>query len=187
MKLLLTTIAAVLIVGCGPSEADKALLDAASEGDIEAVKQQLAAGANANAQYNTGWTALHGAGGVLGHKEIAELLIQNGADVNAKAYFEKTPLHEAAQFGHKEVVELLIANGADVNAKNQWGETPLHDAASRGLKKIIELLIAKGANVNAKEEDGDTPLDKAKYKPEISDLLRKHGGKTGEELKAEGK
>ena len=55
------------------------------------------------------------------------------------------------------------------------------------IKEIAELLIAKGADVNAKDEDGDTPLDNAKHKPETADLLRKHGGKTGEELKAEEK
>ena len=57
----------------------------------------------------------------------------------------------------------------------------------KGRKEIAELLIVKGADVNAKEEDGYTPLDVAKRYPEIADLLRKHGAKTGEELKAEGK
>ena len=56
-------------------------------------------------------------------------------------------------------------------------------------KEMAELLIAAGADVNAKDVEGQTPLDWAeeeKHK-EIADLLRKHGGKTGEELKAEGK
>tara|TARA_B110000438_G_scaffold168089_1_gene160726 strand:- start:741 stop:893 length:153 start_codon:yes stop_codon:yes gene_type:complete len=50
-------------------------------------------------------------------------------------------------------------------------------------------LIAEGADVNAQRDDGETPLDWAiEFKEtEISALLRKHGGKTGEELKAEGK
>jgi len=47
--LLLTTIAAVLVVGCGPSASERALLEAAADGNIEAVKQHLAAGANVNA------------------------------------------------------------------------------------------------------------------------------------------
>ncbi|MDP6253051.1 MAG: hypothetical protein QGI20_14035 [Verrucomicrobiota bacterium] len=49
--------------------------------------------------------------------------------------------------------------------------------------------MAKGADVNAKNEDDETPLDQAiKYNhTETTDLLRKHGGKTGAELKAEGK
>ena len=118
--LLLTTIAAVLVVGCGKSEADHALLKAAREGNIEAVKQHLAA----------------------------------GADVGVKG--------------------------------GRMGGTPLHYAATHGHKEIVELLIAKGANVNAKNKYGTTPLDMANDR-EIADLLRKHGGKTGEELKAEGK
>ena len=58
-----------------------------------------------------------------------------------------------------------------------------------GNKEVAELLIAKGADVNAKVAYGETPLDKAieRDHPETADLLRKHGGKTGEELKAEGK
>jgi ankyrin repeat protein len=65
----------------------------------------------------------------------------------------------------------------------------LHEAAASGHKEIVELLIAEGADVNAKDAIGTTPLDQAirgKH-PETADLLRKHGGKTGEELKAEGK
>jgi ankyrin repeat protein len=62
----------------------------------------------------------------------------------------------------------------------------LHRAAEKGHKEIAELLIAAGADLNAKDDDGTTPLDMADDK-EIADLLRKHGGKTGEELKAEGK
>jgi len=56
-------------------------------------------------------------------------------------------------------------------------------------KEIYELLIANGADVNAKTDRGRTPLDWTimRKHPEIADLLRKHGGKTGEELKAEGK
>ena len=59
----------------------------------------------------------------------------------------------------------------------------MHYAAGRGHRETAELLIAKGADVNAKGADGKTPLDSADS--EIADLLRKHGGKTGEEIAAE--
>ena len=63
---------------------------------------------------------------------------------------------------------------------------PLHFSAREGHKEVVELLIANGAVVNAKSILG-TPLDQAKNRPEIAKLLRKHGGKTAEELKAEEK
>jgi len=185
--LLLTTITAVLVVGCG--NPDGALIQAAADGNIEAVKQAIAAGADVNAKDKHGNTPLDLAARE-GHKEVAELLIANGANVNAKTNGGWTPLHYAAKEGHKEVVELLIAEGANVNAKDDIiGRTPLYQAASQGYKEIAELLIAKGADVNAKDNVGETPLDRAiRYKrTETADLLRKHGGKTVKELKAEGK
>ena len=86
-----------------------------------------------------------------------------------------------------EAAKQAIAAGADVNAKSEGGWTLLHDLAHQGKKEIIELLITEGVDVNAKDNDDDTPLDWAikDNHTEIRDLLRKHGGKTGEELKAE--
>ncbi|MDP6191264.1 MAG: ankyrin repeat domain-containing protein, partial [Gammaproteobacteria bacterium] len=85
--------------------------------------------------------------------------------------------------------ELLIAKGADVNAMNEDGLTALFAAILGPHKEIAELLIAKGADVNARGFFGMTPLNMAddEGEKEIADLLYKHGGKTGEELKAEGK
>ncbi|HAH99501.1 MAG TPA: hypothetical protein DCO70_09190 [Verrucomicrobiales bacterium] len=85
-----------------------------------------------------------------------------------------------------------LGQAPDVNAKGRDGRTPLlHAASSRnGRTEIVELLIAEGADVNAKNSAGlITPLDSANYAkrhPETADLFRKHGGKTGEELKAAG-
>ena len=84
--LLLTTIAAVVLVGCGPSAPDISINQAVYEGNIEVVKQHLAAGTDVNAKNEWGdgeSTPLHYAA-FNGHKEIAELLIAKGADVNAK-------------------------------------------------------------------------------------------------------
>jgi len=96
-------------------------------------------------------------------------------------------IHDAAGDGHIEAVKQHLAAGTYVNAKLKFlGSTPLHRV---GTKEVAELLIAKGADVNAKDEDGETPLYYAiaRQNPKTADLLRKHGGKTGEELKAEGK
>ena len=95
----------------------------------------------------------------------------------------------AATIKDIEAVKQHLAAGTDVNAKSDEGITVLHEAAWRGSKEIVELLISEGADVNAKDVKGGTPLDLTiLYKQaQIAALLRKHGGKTGEELKAEGK
>ena len=146
MKQLLITIAAVVLVGCRPSVPDISIHDAADEGNIKAVKQHLAA----------------------------------GTDVDVKGGWKyRTALHQAAKCGHKEVAELLIAKGADVNAKDGAGRAPL-DKAKRG-SRIQQGDITQLANLLR-----DSPEVIAGRK-ETADLLRKHGGKTGEELKAEEK
>ena len=181
--LLLITIAAVVLVGCGKPN----IWDAALRGNLEAVKQHLAAGADVNAKDGGGWTLLLQAV-AGGHKEIVELLIDNGADVNGKDKLGWTPLFYAAFSGRTEVAELLIAEGVDVNAKDNLGT--LRYAASGGQKETVKLLIANGADVYAKGGgNGTTPLDMAirLRRTATIDLLRKHGGKTGAELKAEEK
>ena len=126
--LLLTTIAAVVLVGCGNPEADRALLEAAKDGNIKAVKQHLAAGADVNAK---GWFKL-------------TLHIVEGANVNEETYTDWTPLHWAAYRDHKEIVELLIAEGADVNAKDA-GTTPLDVAEEFNLSELASILRKHGA------------------------------------------
>jgi len=154
MKLqLIAIVAAVLVVGCGEtqqsapaSEAkpepptveapDISIQDAAMKGNIEAVKQHLAAGTDVNAKEDGKYgTSLHRAADA-GHKEIAELLIAKGADVNASISMG-TPLHYAARSGHKEIVELLIAEGADVNAGTRGGMTPLSWTSNTEIENLL--------------------------------------------------
>ena len=107
----------------------------------------------------------------------------------AKSEAPDISIHEAFKAGNIEAVKQHLAAGTDVNAKGpNAGLTPLHRAAYYGLKEIVELLLDKGADVNAKDDGGDTPLDVAMLgnDKETADLIRKHGGKTGEKLKAEG-
>ena len=138
MKQLLITIAAVVLVGCGPSIS---IHKASYEGNIEVVKQHIAAGADVNIKDDDGFTALYFAA-QEGQKEIAELLIEKGADVNVKLESQTakengmggaTPLRGAVANGHKETAELLIVKGADVNVKEDLGITLLHFANTREI------------------------------------------------------
>ncbi|MBZ8179093.1 ankyrin repeat domain-containing protein [Oscillatoria salina] len=97
---------------------------------------------------------------------IAEILINQGADVNARCndLGGDTPLHDAVsgRIARFDVVELLIANGADVNAYEKFqGKTPLHEVAYWGHIDIAELLIVNGAKVNSRDFSGYTPLSSA--------------------------
>ncbi len=95
----------------------------------------------------------------------------------------------AAAGGDIKSAEKFLFNGADVNGTNESKTTPLHFASHYGNKETAELLITKGADVNAKDIDDKSPLDFAieDNHLEIADLLRKNGGKTKQELEAEGK
>ena len=98
-------------------------------------------------------------------------------------------IHKAAEEGNIVAVKQHLAAGTNVNVKDEGGWTPLHNAALARHEEIVELLIANGADLNAKDMGGETPLDEAirNKHTETADFLRQHGGKTGEELKAEGK
>ena len=127
-----------------------------------------------------------------------KIAIENGADINAIDKSGKTALHLAVLdmidlIGNPELVDYLLNNGADANAGSDSGSwTPLHWAAYGGQDEIIIKLLSKGADINAiansKETKEKTPVDLARMTKmsETVDLLRKHGGKTGEELKAAG-
>ena len=115
--LLLTTIATVVLVGCGPSASERALLEAARKGNIEAVKQHLAAGTDVNAKTGFRWTPLHYATRE-GHKEITDLLLANGANVNAKNDEGGTPLDWAECCADKKEIVTSSANTAGRQVKN---------------------------------------------------------------------
>ena len=147
MKYLLITIAAVVLVGCGKSQPETptvkapgiSIHNAAREGNIEAIKQHLAAGTDLN-KTKRNVTPLHTAA-EYGHKEIVELLITNGANVNAYGLSNGlTPLHVATIRGHNQVAELLITGGANVNAKSDVDKTPLDWAVIKKKTEAANLL-----------------------------------------------
>ena len=172
--LLLTTIAAVVLVGCGESQQSAPPAAAQpAEPVAEAAKPTTppkAVSANKGADPARG--------------------------INPEPTTAKAPdisIHKAAEAGNIEAVKKHLAAGADVNATH-GGWTPLHYSASAGHKEVAKLLIVEGSDVNAKNDiNGGTPLDWATHPDnpndtaEIAAFLRKHGGKTGAELKAEEK
>jgi ankyrin repeat protein len=104
-----------------------------------------------------GRKALHVAADV-GDFDVAKVLIQNGADVNAVDKDNWTSLHIAAGNGNVDVAKLLIQNGADVNAEERYYCTSLHIAAGNGNVDVAKLLIQNGAEVNAVDEAKRTSL-----------------------------
>jgi len=165
------------MVGCGPNVD---IWNAANDGNIDAVKKHLTAGADVNATDGNGVTPLHFAASE-NHGEVVELLIAEGADVNATDKNGATPLHMAAAQGNKEIAELLIAEGADLGWPANEKSTPLRYAAVRGHTELVELLIAEGADVNASDENGATSLHMAAARghKEIAKLLIAEGADLG--------
>jgi len=144
-------------------------------GDYHKVQELINSVTNVNdTDFNK--TPLHVAS-LHDHIDIAQLLIQRGADFNQPDDIGETPLHLAAKCGHEDIAELIIQGGADVNRSEDDGETPLHMASQEGHKDIAELLIQGGADVNRSEHKGKTPLHlAAKYgHKDIARLLIQNG------------
>jgi ankyrin repeat protein len=126
------------------------------------------------------YTPLHKA--VMMDIESTKLLLDLGANVNARDGAGTTPLHKAAEHGDKAIVELLIERGADVNAKDIAGDTALHRAAQYGNVSIAQVLIAHGVDINARTLYGKTARQYAREanvegKKEFIDFLLQHGAK----------
>ncbi|XP_031635743.1 serine/threonine-protein phosphatase 6 regulatory ankyrin repeat subunit B-like [Contarinia nasturtii] len=95
------------------------------------------------------------------HTDIAKILIENGANVNAEGWLKRTPLHMAAVDGRTDTLKMLIEKGANVNAEDYYKNTPLHNAAYYGHTDLLKILIEKGANVCAEDNEYETSLHKA--------------------------
>jgi hypothetical protein len=119
--------------------------DAARAGDLAKVQALVKAdpGVVASPDEQFGQTPLHVAA-FNDRKDVAEFLLANKADVNAKAKNGSTPLHLAAAKGNKEIVELLLDNKAEINAVDNEGWSPLHSAIIWERKDVQDLLTAKG-------------------------------------------
>jgi len=94
--------------------------------------------------------------------EICELLIQAGADVNAREKRKWTALHFAAQEDNRDVVKLLLENGAEVDAEDDYKNTPLLRSVLNckgGRGEVIKLLLQHGADRHHKNKSGNSPWE----------------------------
>lgn len=116
----------------------------------------------------------------------AELLLEQGADVNARMRGSRlTPLHVAARHGLEELVELFLKHGADVKATSCEGETPLNAACAGAERpseagrylRVVQQLLEAGAEPRTAGKKKHTPLHNAcsNCSPRIAELLLQHG------------
>jgi len=160
------------------------ILDAARAGDTERVGKLLEADPELlSATDGDGMTALHHA--VLGgHAELAEALLDRGAEIESVDTQNRTPLHHAANEGDPATVALLLARGANVTAREFRGRTPLFLATNWGRDlEVVERLIAAGADVNDRTPGGEEVLFSTLYygRPEIVDALLAAGARLPED------
>jgi ankyrin repeat protein len=111
------------------------------------------------------------------HKEIVDLLLAKGADVNAQASSGATPLFWAVVRDQKDDVLTLLSHGANVNLADAYGDTILDCALRAQFSALIPILVDHGADVNAKAQDLKRPID---YATEMDDTkwvkyLKDHG------------
>ncbi len=100
----------------------------------------------------------------FGHVEIARLLLDGGADVNAPSTnaIRVSPLHSAVAGGKPELVDLLLSRGAAPDPVEFLEATPLHSAAASGNVEMVESLLKAGADRGRRTKDGKTAAELAR-------------------------
>lgn len=172
-------IIAALYVRTHPALLEEQFNNAIMKGDTGRMKMLLAWGASPNWINKTRpWSPLQLA---INRKDIdqVKILLDHGANVNAKTIIDFVPLSRAVIKADKNMCALLISRGADVNATNSSGDSPLFFAIRDDHEDICDLLISKGADVNIKDKHGYTPLKLSKMlkRENITKLLVAHGAK----------
>ena len=154
----------------------------ATVGDVVKILNQ-GAGINVRDK-KLGVTPLHVAVAWSEMPEVVNLLLDRGADIEARAKNGGTPLHGSARYGKTpEVAELLLNRGADIEARDRRGQTPLHWAAGNSeTPEVVAVLLDRGAGMEARAKDGSTPLYLAvlhNKTPEVLALLLDGGAYIG--------
>ncbi|KAL7801825.1 hypothetical protein V8C43DRAFT_324724 [Trichoderma afarasin] len=93
-----------------------------------------------------------------GYKQIVQMMLDAGADVDTQGESFGTPLQVAAYHGHGEIVQMLLDNGASMSLHASRTNTALCEASGRGHGEIVKMLLDSGADVNMRGKVGGTPL-----------------------------
>lgn len=150
----------VVVGGMGFVAPDDPMIKAAQEDNLDEV-QQLLPGKDVNLRdKRSGTTALEHAVR-NGNREMAQLLLASGADVNTRNEGGQTVLMMLGEEATADLVWNLINAGAKVNQKDNEGNTPLIEAAGVNNIEVLRTLLDAGADIMAKNEDGETPLTMA--------------------------
>ena len=183
MKATLTAILVVLLASVVPAqERPASIFEAASAGDMAALRQFLAAGHFITETDTIGSTLLHAAAG-SGQRAMAAYLLDQGLDPNAANSDGLTPLHITALHGDSAAASLLISKGALVYARDNNQMTPLHLCALSSNFAVAEVLWRSGADVNDVTSTQWTPLrvSRLAHAPEFEAWLIQHGAKENPE------
>jgi len=162
-----TLLLGFVLWSCGGNTPGDKLLKAASNGDIEGMKAQLAQGADINYR-SSGVLALEQTALMKaaknGHLEAVKFLIEKGADVSKGNSGKENPITLAAEKNHAEIVLYLIEKGENVNyQETNYGMTALHHAAKNGNRELAEKLVAKGADMKMLSKLEETPFGLAVF------------------------
>jgi ankyrin repeat protein len=128
-------------------------------------------------QLKNGYTPLDLAEFASAHSKLVQLLVEHGADVNARAASGATPLFWAVMRDQKDDVKFLLDHGANPNIPDTYGDTILDCALHLGFQSTVGLLVDKGADVNAADQNSIRPLTYAKQAnlDTAVNILKKHG------------
>jgi ankyrin repeat protein len=112
-------------------------------GNIDAIRQHIAAGSNINEKDPFGGSSPLISAAVFGKTEIAQLLIEAGADINFQNNEGSTALHSAAFFCRPEIVKMLLAKGADKGIKNKYNATAYESIAPafQDAKPVYDMMV----------------------------------------------
>lgn len=181
------------------STLEELLYEAVNENDVVTIVELLTQGANVNKLVNSGRSIL-GRAVQLGHVIIIEQLLKANVyaqtpesiacssiidqtigklNIDIADYYERSPVHYAAENGRVDILHLLLGAGCRVDVSDSENITPLHLAACRGHYEFVQLLLKAGCQINRKTSDKSSALHIAASRgyPTIVELLINYGAK----------